>query len=80
MAADRVLYDLHKRLEIAIESLGRQARRRVAASQQGTRDGRIERPVEALVDLAGGKGLEIRALAAVYVDDLYEFSGPYEIC
>ena len=77
--SDRILHDLHQRLEIAVESLGRQARRRIAAAQQRARDGRVKRQVQPLVDLAGGKGLEIRTLPAGDVDDLDEFSGPDEI-
>ena len=64
VAADRILDDLDQRLEIAVEGLGRQAGRRIAAAEQRARDGGIERQIEALVDLAGGKGLEIGALPA----------------
>ena len=79
VAADRVLHDLDQRLHVLVEAFGRQAGGGIAEAGQAPRRRRVERKLLALVELAGGKALEIGALAAGDVDDLDVFAGADEI-
>ena len=79
MPANRVLHDLDQRFELAVEGLGRQSRRRIAAAQQRARHGRVESIVETLVHLARGECLEVRALTAGDVDHLDPLTGAHQI-
>ena len=59
--------------------IGRQARRGIAQAGKAPRRRRVERQLDAAVELSGGKALEIRALPAGHVDDLDVFAGADEI-
>ena len=73
------LHDLDQRLHVLVEAFGRKPGRGIAEAGQAARRRRVERKLPALVQLAGGKALEIGALAAGDVDDLDVFAGADDI-
>ena len=79
VAPDRVADHLDQRLHGLIEGFGEQAGSRIALSHQRARGGDVERMFEPLVERAGGKALEIGALASGHVDDLNIFAGAHDI-
>ena len=79
VATAGVLHDLDQRLELAIERLGRQAGRGIAAPGQRAGHRGVQRHIHPEIDLAEGEGLEVGALAPLDIDDLDELAGLHQI-
>ncbi|EKD60275.1 MAG: hypothetical protein ACD_54C00843G0002 [uncultured bacterium] len=79
VAAHSILHHFDQRQPILIVIFRMQARHRIGVAHEGARGGHIQRVFQPLIQLAGGKALKIRTLAAIDVDDLDVVAGFDEI-
>ena len=75
VAPDRVAHDLDERLEVVVEELRVEARRRIGVPHQRARRGRVEPALLALLQLRRAEGEEVGALPSLHVDHLDVLAG-----
>ena len=76
MPTTRVANHLDHRLQVLVETLRQQARRRICAAHKGSRRRCVQTKFPILFQTGRGERLKVGALPPLHVDDLDEFAGP----